>query len=274
MWLAWEIAAWIAVLCVVIWGVLRGADTRVARITRTYARELSLMFGLYALWQLGGRISVIDQAGAFRRGQQVWDLERLLLLPDEASLQAWLLPHSWLIQASNIYYGGAHVPAIIACLAWLFVRHRDHYDIARNNLTLLTGASVLIQLVAVAPPRFIEETGMVDTGILYNQSVYSSLGYEMAGQLQAMPSIHVGWAFLVGVATWTVGTGWVRWAGPIHAALTFIVVAITGNHYWLDGIVAGFILIGTTWVLRVAWPRLTQVVPTEQPVDVLEYPTV
>ena len=251
MWLAWEIAAGIALLCLVAWAALRGIETRAARIARPFARELWVMFGLYTIWQIAGRISVINQAGAFRRGQQLWDLERLLLLPNEATLQEWLLPHSWLIQASNIYYGGAHVPAIIACLTWLFIRHRHYYDVTRNNLALFTGASLLLQLLAVAPPRFLEDTGIVDTGVLYNQSVYSSLGYQIAGQLQAMPSIHVGWAFLVGVATWKVGTGWVRWLGQAHAILTFVVVAITGNHYWLDGIVAGVVLLGAMWMQRV-----------------------
>lgn len=242
MWLDAEIAVGVAVICVILWAVLRESQFRWARIARPFARELSLMFALYSIWQFAGRISVIDVGGAFRRGQQLWDLQRALRIPSEATIQQWLLPHGWFIQANNIYYAVAHVPAMIACLVWLFVRYRPYYDVARNNLAMFTGASLLIQLVAVAPPRFLDDIGIVDTAVLYNQSVYSSLGYQVAGQLQAMPSIHVGWAFLVGVLTWTVGTGWVRWTGPIHAVATFFVVAITGNHYWLDGVVAGVIL--------------------------------
>lgn len=242
MWLAWEIAAAISLLCVAVWIRLRFAEGRPAQLARPFAIEFALMFGLYALWRLAGRISVINPEGAFTRGQQLWNLERLLLLPDEATVQAWVLPNTWLVQAANIYYATVHVPAIIVCLAWLFIRHRSYYHVTRNNLALVTGASLLIQLVAVAPPRFLSDIGIVDTAVLYNQSVFSSLGMDDAGQLQAMPSIHVGWALIVGVATWVVGTGWVRRLGFAHAVVTIVVVTITGNHYWLDGVVAGLLL--------------------------------
>lgn len=244
MWLDWEIAAAVALILAPVWLQLRRVDSRWAEIARPFVRELSLMFALYTIWQLAGEISVINKEGAFRRANQLWDLERLLLFPNEATLQEWLLPHGWLVQASNIYYATVHVPAVIICLTWLFIRDRHYYSITRNNLAMLTGASLLIQLVAVAPPRFIEEIGMVDTAVFYNQSVFSSLGYESAGQLQAMPSIHVGWSLLVALATWKIGVGWWRLTGPVHAVITTLVVVVTANHFWLDGVVAGFVLIG------------------------------
>ena len=107
--------------------------------------------------------------------------------------------------------------------------------------TTAIGASV--QLLPVAPPRLIPELGVVDTGILYHQSVYSAFGSTVAGQLQAMPSLHAGWAILIAVAVWQVASGWWRWLGVIHAALTVYVIAVTGNHYWADSIVAGVILL-------------------------------
>ena len=58
-----------------------------------------------------------------------------------------------------------------------------------------------------------------------------------------MPSIHVAWAALIGWAVWMEASGRWRWIGAGHFALTFIVVALTGNHYWLDGIVAMVLLV-------------------------------
>ncbi len=213
------------------------------------------MFALYALWQLAGRISVIELEGAFRRARQILEFQQALLLPSEVAMQELLLPHGWLIQAANIYYATVHVPAMIGCLLWLFLRHRHYYSVTRNNLTVFTGAALLIQLVAVAPPRFLEEHGFVDTGVLYNQSVFSSLGYQVEGQLQAMPSIHAGWAFLVGVVTWRKATGWKRWLGPVHAVLTMLVIVVTANHYWMDGIVAGLVLAGAMVLQHVVRAR-------------------
>ena len=31
--------------------------------------------------------------------------------------------------------------------------------------------------------------------------------------------------------------------GPIHFAITFVVVALTGNHYWVDGLLAMVLLV-------------------------------
>lgn len=256
MWLAWEIAAVVAVLLFLVWLRLREITSPQAETARPFARELSLMFALYAVWQLAGEVAVDDQEGAFRRAGQIWDLERWLFLPNEVTMQEWLLPYGWLVQAANIFYATVHVPAVIVCLFWLFLRDRHYYSVTRNNLAMLTGASLLIQLVPVAPPRFLPELGFLDTAVHYNQSVFSSLGYESAGQLQAMPSIHVGWALLVAVATWRKGSSWWRWAGPAHAVLTSVVVVVTANHFWMDGIVAGFILLGASLVQQLVRSRI------------------
>ncbi len=242
MWLAWEIAAIVGVGCPPVFLRLRRVDSSPARLATPFARELATMFALYTLWQLAGKIAVIDQAGAFRRAQQLWDFERDLRLPNELAMQQWFLPHDWLIQASNVYYGLVHVPAMIGCLLWLFLRDRHYYSITRNNLAMVTGSCLLIQLVAVVPPRFLADLGFVDTGVLHNQSVFSSLGYEVAGQLQAMPSIHAAWAFLVGVATWQVASGGKRYLGPLHAVLTLVVIVVTANHFWMDAVAAGVVL--------------------------------
>ena len=133
-------------------------------------------------------------------------------------------------------------------LVWAFLRHNDRYRPWRNTLALVTGMCLVIQLVPVAPPRLTDETGMIDTGLAYGQSVYGTLGRGIAGQLQAMPSIHVAWAALIGWAAWEISDSRWRWIGPVHFALTFIVVAVTGNHYWLDGIVAMVLLVPAYWI--------------------------
>lgn len=206
------------------------------------AREASLVAVLYSLWQLAGALSVLGIDDAIARAEWIWNFERAIFLPNELTLQNWVRPSSFWTQVSNLYYAGVHVPAMGIFLVWLFLRHRDQYPEWRNTLALTTGASLLIQLIPVAPPRLTETTGMIDTGVEYGQSVYAALGYEVAGQYQALPSIHVAWAAIVGWAVWRVSTSRWRWIGPAHFAITFVVVAITGNHFWLDGILAMVIL--------------------------------
>lgn len=240
MWLPWDYALGLAALfAAVAWRTL---PTR-PRVG-SWATEASIVAVLYSLWQLAGRLSLIGIDRAIERGEQLWDLERALKLPNELDWQNALVPHSFWTQVANIYYAGAHVPAMGIFLVWLFARHRESYPGWRNTLALVTGICLLIQLIPVAPPRLTDATGMIDTGLEYGQSVYGTLGRGIAGQLQAMPSIHVAWAALIAWATLAESDHrrW-RWLGPVHFALTFIVVALTGNHYWLDGVVAMVLLI-------------------------------
>ena len=219
-------------------------------VAGAFAREAALVLVLYAIWQVAGRLSVMQVDGALDRGRWVWDLEQTLHLPSELSLQRAVLPHRWLVVAANSYYAVAHVPALIAVLVWLFVRHRDRYPEVRNILAIATGAALLVQLVPLAPPRMLPHLGFVDTAARYHQSVYEPLGRGLAGQLSAMPSIHVAWAVLVGVAVFRIGRGAGRWIGPGHLSLTLLVVVITANHWWLDGIVAVMLLGAAWWVER------------------------
>ncbi len=243
MWLPWEYGFVLAGLfAATSWGTA----ARYSRVA-AMANEAAIVAVLYSLWQLAGRVSLMGIDDALNRGARLWDLERALGLPNELDWQNAMVPHSLTTQAANIYYAGAHVPAMGIFLLWLFLRHGGDYRPWRNALAIVTGACLLIQLVPVAPPRLTPETGMIDTGLAYGQSVYGALGRGIAGQLQAMPSIHVAWAALIGWATWSVSSSRWRVLGPIHFALTFIVVALTGNHYWLDGIVAMILLVPARW---------------------------
>jgi len=240
MWLPWYYGLTLAALFGVglMWSRSAELETWAAIF-----RETSIIAVLYSAWQLAGRLSLEDVDGAYRRAETIWDFERTLRLPDEAAWQAAILPHEWLVKASNIYYGGAHVPGMGIFLVWLFFQHREHFGRWRNALALMTAGCLVVQLVPVAPPRFIERFEMVDTGIVFGQSVYGSFGSTVAGQLQAMPSLHVGWAVLVGIACFRLGRPLSATVGVAHAALTSWVVVVTANHYWLDGIAAVAILV-------------------------------
>jgi hypothetical protein len=214
---------------------LRRPRRGVARAIVTWTRELTIMFFLYALWQLAGDLSVEGVSGATGRGRAIWRAERWLHLPSEASLQRLVLPHRTLIHLCNLYYVELHVPVLGVCLVWLFIRHRDRYPSVRNVLALVTGASLLIQLIPVAPPRLIPVLGVVDTGRLIGPSTYPATVAPGLDQLSAMPSLHVGWALIVaGSIIWSLRSRW-RWLAIIYPALTWSVVVVTGNHYWLDG---------------------------------------
>ena len=227
--------------------------SRVPRVARTWtgwglwggvAWEAALLFALYGLWQFAGSSTVMSPGGALPRARWLWHAERLLHLPSETSVQRLFLPHPLLIQAFNLYYDVLHFPVLGACLVWLYVRHRDRYPRIRTTVALFTGASLLIQFIPVAPPRLLPGAGMVDTAVRYGQSVYSWHGGFDADEFSAMPSVHVGWALIVAFAVITVSRSRWRWLAAGYPLLTLLVVVVTANHFWLDGIAAAVLVAG------------------------------
>jgi hypothetical protein len=216
------------------------------------AWESALLFVLYGLWQFAGSYTVMGTSGALPRARWLWDAERVLYLPSETALQRLILPHPLLVQACNLYYDILHFPLLGACLVWLYARHRADYPRIRTTVALFTGISLLIQLIPVAPPRLLASTGMVDTAVQYGQSVYAWNGGFDADEFSAMPSVHVGWALIVAIAVITVSRSRWRWLAAVYPLLTLLVVVVTANHFWLDGIAAGLLVVLVMLVQRTA----------------------
>lgn len=241
-WPTWKEAFVATAVAVTVALATRARTGGFARAVRPAAREFAGVAFLYGLWRIARDLPLDQPEGAIERGRQIWDLQQWLHLPSELALQQWFLDHDALARAANWYYAVVHVPALIGFLVWLWVRHRDAYPHLRNGLVGLTAGCLLLRYVRVAPPRFLPDLGFIDLSTRYGLSVYGPVGTGVSDQFAAMPSIHCGWAALVGWGVWTLAPkGW-RWLGPIHVFLTFVVVAATGNHWWLDGIVAVAIL--------------------------------
>jgi hypothetical protein len=236
--------------------------SRVPRVARTWrgwplwgrvAGEAALLFALYGLWMFAGSFTVMSPDGAVPRGRWLWHAERVLQLPSETAVQRLFLPHPLIVQAFNLYYDTLHFTLLGVCLVWLYVRHRDRYPRIRTTVAVFTGASLLIQFIPVAPPRLLSGTGLVDTAVKYGQSVYSWHGGFDPDELSAMPSVHVGWALIVAIAVITVSRSRWRWLAAGYPLLTLLVVVVTANHFWLDGVAAAALVAATLAAQRLVY---------------------
>jgi len=243
MWLPWKAALALAtalaiVPFLIVIGLFARPRNQGVRYVLSFARETAVVLGLYALWQFAGTLSLLQVKGAVTRGRWIAHFEKELHLPGELWVQHMVLRSSLLTQALNVFYATVHFPAMIAFLIWMFVRHRDHYPQVRNTMVLVTGASLAIQLIPVAPPRLTRGLGFVDTPALFHQSVYARVGSPGPDQLSAMPSVHVAWAVLVALGVVLFSTSRRRWWIVAHPIITILAVVATGNHWWFDGIIA------------------------------------
>jgi hypothetical protein len=237
-WPSWNQAAIFTVLLLVVAAVARRRPTaRAARVVLA-ANETALVAFLYTIWRLARKLPLARDDGAMERGRQIWRLQHTWHLPSEVAVQRWTLHHHWLARACDTFYATAHVPALLVFLVWLYVRHRDEYGMWRNGLVILTAFCLVIRFVRVAPPRFFGDLGFVDTAAQNGLSVYGAVGTGVSDQFAAMPSIHVGWAAVVGFGIVHASTSRWRWLALLHPVLTTYAVVATANHWWLDGIVA------------------------------------
>lgn len=257
-WPTWDQAAVVAVLCGLTAIVLRRRrPTRLSEAIMMAAQELALVASLYSVWRLARVLPLAHDQGAIDRARQVDRLQHILHMPTELSLQHFVLRHDWLARFSNTYYAIVHVPALIAFLVWLFVRYRQRYPRWRNALAIMTAFCVVIRFVRVAPPRFLTDLGYIDLATHYGWSLYGPVGTGVSDQFAAMPSIHVGWAALVSFGIVAVSTSRWRWLFLGHLVLTMLAVSATGNHWWMDGIVA-IALLGIAIAIDVGVRRLAR----------------
>jgi membrane-associated phospholipid phosphatase len=188
----------------------------------------------------------------------VIDFERLLGLFHEGALQSWIIGNDALMQFFNGVYMWAHLPLIIALAVWLYAFHRRDFRETRNAV-LISGALALIvfQIFPVAPPRLVPGLHFVDTAAKVS-GVYDTVEPKVFfNPYAAVPSMHVGWVLLMGLALWRFAArGWIRWLGLALPLFMAFAVVITGNHYFFDAVTGAVVALIGLAAARFAERRL------------------
>jgi hypothetical protein len=137
-------------------------------------REIALLGSLFIAYRLG-RLAIAGHDDlALANAWHVWDVERVLHLPDEENLQSWLLQWPSVLKAANWFYVTVHFPVTLAFLAWGWLRRPpEEYRWARRLIITLTAfAMVLHTAMPLAPPRMLSSLGFVDTMAVFGPSAY------------------------------------------------------------------------------------------------------
>jgi len=216
---------------------------------------LSAAVGVYFLVRslTTGRASVAEGNAGL-----LVDLERSLGIFVERDVQGFFLQQDWVVPVANSIYIYGHWPVIAAVLGWLAWRRRDAFVVYRNVL-LVSGVvgMLIVASFPVAPPRLMD-LGILDTVTLHAEAYRVLQPPSLTNQYAAMPSFHVGWDLLVGIALVREGgRAWTRVVGTALPLLMLLTVVVTGNHYLVDAIVGDTIVLTTLW-LCTAWARRTQ----------------
>jgi hypothetical protein len=60
-----------------------------------------------------------------------------------------------------------------------------------------------------------------------------------------MPSLHFGWTVLFGFLFYRTGKLSLRLWGVLYPTLTFFIIIMTGNHYVIDSVVGGLVVLSS-----------------------------
>jgi membrane-associated phospholipid phosphatase len=185
----------------------------------------------------------------------------------EPHFQEWALKWDLLGDAANWVYIWGHWPVIITTLVWLLAKHRDSYKLFRNAMLNSGGIGLIVfMLYPMAPPRFLPELGFVDTVTLKSHAYRVLQPPALVNQYAAMPSLHVGWDLLMGIAIATrASRRWVKAIGFMLPVLMFLAIILTANHYISDGIVGMALASFGLLVATVLHRRSTHPVLVERP---------
>jgi hypothetical protein len=221
--------------------------------------QFALFYGVYQGYQVVRGVSEAKAGIAFANADRIIDVERSLGLFFEPALQSLMLNFSWVIDGANWMYVNSHFVVTTTFLAWLYLARNQHFYFVRNMFMV----AMLLALVGylafpTAPPRLIPSEGFVDTiaafTILEQDSNSVSL---LVNKYAAVPSMHIGFSSMIAVSAFLLVRNRIsRWLWAGYPLVVFMVILITGNHFWLDA-AAGAAVAATSAVVahRLLAPR-------------------
>ncbi|MGW0913955.1 phosphatase PAP2 family protein [Streptomyces sp. NPDC002784] len=194
---------------------------------------------------------------AEEHGQQILDLERLLHLDIEHTLNHAVVKVDVLRNFFDFYYTSFHFVVPLTVLGLLYWRRPVDYRWARSALGFATLLALVgFWLYPLAPPRLMPGLGIIDTvhGVQdFSKPDYGTLT-ALTNQYAAMPSLHFGWSLWCGLVIAIVAPkAWMKALGLLHPLFTLTAIVVTGNHWVLDAVGGAAVVgagFGLTYLLQ------------------------
>jgi hypothetical protein len=215
--------------------------------------QLGLFAAAYLLYLIGRWVTGGDMDAALDHAAWVIDfeggvgMERAVQRALDRGVSTWLL--------SNVYLA-AQLAVLPGSLVWLYRRAPAVYVRLRDTvLATWLLALPIYALFPTAPPR-LAGIGMEDT--VSQQAGVALTGHSTVfyNPIAAVPSLHCGFAFAIGIALFAATRNPVaRALALLWGPLVSLSVVATGNHYVFD-IAAGVLVAVAGFAARPAWERL------------------
>lgn len=209
-------------------------------------RELVLFLSFLLFYKISRFIAIGDELTAFENAHKLVDFEKWIGIFREISVQQSISNQPQLIRWINQFYMIVHLPSTILFFVWLYHKHSSYYKFIRNGFFIAnTFALVSFIVYPCAPPRMLNDIGFTDTLLqVSNINLYSGFFSGLFNQYAAVPSMHFGNALLIGVVVVALSKNkFFRWIILFYPVFVLYVIVVTGNHFFLDAIIGGIIVI-------------------------------
>jgi len=216
--------------------------------------EIATLAALYGVYELVRGQGHATLAAARSHTDAIVSLERHVHVYGEHALQRGVDSLPGLPTLLGVAYILLHFVGTATVLVWIHKRRPAAFPLVRNTLIVSTAIALTVYvLFPVAPPR-LAGLGFADT---VSKGAHVNLSSDMLGSLYnpfaAVPSLHFGYALLVGVIVAMLAKGRVvRVIGWSYPAVMLLVIVATGNHFFFDAaggaLAIGFGFVAASWV--------------------------
>jgi hypothetical protein len=199
--------------------------------------EVALVLGLYAVYEVLRDLVVAHRSTAVDHAHDVAALERHLHVFVEPDVQRWASDVPGMLGVFGFLYLSLHLSVTVAYLLWLHRYRPDHFPVIRNVLLVASALSLIGFFVyPTAPPRD-AGIGIADTISRGRVDLDKGLVASLYNPYAAIPSMHVGYALVIGISLMRVGRRRLTTiAGVLYPLLILTVIVATGNHFLVDAV--------------------------------------
>jgi PAP2 superfamily len=211
--------------------------------------EAIVVLAFYALYEASRALVAGEEQIAIRHAHSVVALEQSLHVFVEHDIQRAAHAIPGLLGAFGVAYLTLHLAVTGGYLLWLHQRRPSQFAVVRSTLLIASGfALVGYLLFPTAPPR-LAGIGIADTVSNRHIDLSDGLISSLYNPVAAIPSMHFGYALVVGVSLLHCGEHAVlRVAGALYPLVVILVIVATGNHFLLDA-AAGALTVGLAYGL-------------------------
>ena len=208
---------------------------------------LALLYGVYEV--VRGAPGENVQA-AMRHTSEIVALEQSVGVYVERGVQEALEAVPGVPTVLGLAYLVLHFVGTTAALVWLHRRHPEQFPIVRTTVVAATALALVgYVLYPAAPPR-LADLGFADTVTSHTGlNLSSDLLGALYNPFAAVPSLHFGYALIVGVVLVRFATHRVvRVAGALYPIAMLLVIVATGNHFVFDAAL-GAVVVAAGWLV-------------------------